>query len=73
MTNCIVVRGFSEETTESGLEFYFDNKRKSGVEGVTDVKMNKKENYCVVYFESNEGKTLNNKYYESCIVTYRTL
>ncbi|CAC5424295.1 Protein mono-ADP-ribosyltransferase PARP15 [Mytilus coruscus] len=58
VTNCIVVRGFSEKTTESGLEYYFDNKRKSGVEGVTDVKMNKDEDYCVIYFENAEDALL---------------
>ncbi|XP_076078270.1 protein mono-ADP-ribosyltransferase PARP14-like isoform X1 [Mytilus galloprovincialis] len=54
VTNCIVVRGFSEKTSESGLEYYFDNKRKSGVEGVADVKMNRDEDYCVIYFENAE-------------------
>ncbi|XP_071137980.1 protein mono-ADP-ribosyltransferase PARP14-like isoform X2 [Mytilus edulis] len=58
VTNCIVVRGFSEKTTESGLEYYFDNKRKSGVEGVTDVKMNRDEDYCVIYFENAEDALL---------------
>ncbi|CAC5424291.1 Protein mono-ADP-ribosyltransferase PARP15 [Mytilus coruscus] len=58
VTNCIVVRGFSEKTTESGLEYYFDNKRKSGVEGVTDVKMNRDDNCCVIYFENAEDALL---------------
>ncbi|CAG2237686.1 unnamed protein product [Mytilus edulis] len=58
VTNCIVVRGFSEKTTESGLEYYFDNKRKSGVEGVADVKMNRDEDYCVIYFENPEDALL---------------
>ncbi|XP_052088524.1 protein mono-ADP-ribosyltransferase PARP14-like isoform X2 [Mytilus californianus] len=58
VTNCIVVRGFSEKTTESGLEYYFDNKRKSGVEGVADVKMNRDEDYCVIYFENGEDALL---------------
>ncbi|XP_052088528.1 protein mono-ADP-ribosyltransferase PARP14-like isoform X4 [Mytilus californianus] len=58
VTNCIVVRGFSEKTTESGLEYYFDNKRKSGVEGVANVKMDKDEDYCVIYFENAEDALL---------------
>ncbi|XP_052088539.1 protein mono-ADP-ribosyltransferase PARP14-like isoform X3 [Mytilus californianus] len=58
VTNCIVVRGFSEKTTESGLEYYFDNKRKSGVEGVTDVNMNRDDDCCVIYFENAEDALL---------------
>ncbi|CAC5424296.1 unnamed protein product [Mytilus coruscus] len=58
VTNCIVVQGFSEKTTESGLEYYFDNKRKSGVEGVTDVTMKRDDDYCVVYFENAEDALL---------------
>ncbi|XP_076078269.1 protein mono-ADP-ribosyltransferase PARP14-like isoform X2 [Mytilus galloprovincialis] len=58
VTNCIVVRAFSEKTTESGLEYYFDNKRKSGVEGVADVKMNRDDNCCVIYFENAEDALL---------------
>ncbi|XP_071137975.1 protein mono-ADP-ribosyltransferase PARP14-like [Mytilus edulis] len=58
VTNCIVVRGFSEKTTESGLEYYFDNKRKSGVEGVTEVNMNKDGDNCVIYFENAEDALL---------------
>ena len=55
VTNCIVVRGYSDKTTQSSLEYYFDNKRKSGVEGVTEVRMNDDGDYCVIYFEEAEG------------------
>ncbi|CAG2248586.1 unnamed protein product [Mytilus edulis] len=51
VSNCIIVRGYSEETTYEAIENYFDNKRRSGVENVTECKMNEEENYCVIYFE----------------------
>ncbi|CAC5392514.1 Protein mono-ADP-ribosyltransferase PARP15 [Mytilus coruscus] len=51
MSNCIIVSGYSEETTYEAIENYFDNKRRSGVDGVTDCKMNEDENYCLIYFE----------------------
>ncbi|CAG2228086.1 PARP10_14_15 [Mytilus edulis] len=40
---------FSEKTTDNSLEYYFDNKRKSGVERVANVQM--ENDYCLVYFE----------------------
>lgn len=55
VTNCIVVRGYSEDTQQSALEFYFDNKRKSGVEGIEKIEMNEDEEYCVIYFEEAES------------------
>ena len=54
-TNCIIVRGYDEKTTESTIEYYFDNKKKSGVDGVTEAKMNQEDGYCLVYFENPEG------------------
>ncbi|XP_052088544.1 uncharacterized protein LOC127725533 [Mytilus californianus] len=58
VTNCIIVRGFSKKTTESKLEYYFDNKRRSGVDGIADIKMNKDEDYCLVYFDNAEDALL---------------
>lgn len=55
VSNCIIVRGYSEETTYEAIENYFDNKRRSGVENVTECKMNEEENYCVIYFEDPKG------------------
>ncbi|CAC5399477.1 unnamed protein product [Mytilus coruscus] len=53
---CIIVSGFSEKTTENWLEYYFDNKRKSGVERVAKVQM--EDGYCLVYFEDpNDAET----------------
>ncbi|KAK3094887.1 hypothetical protein FSP39_007507 [Pinctada imbricata] len=51
ITNCIIVKGFSERTSQDTLEFYFDNKRRSGGEGVLDVVMDKDEGFCIVSFE----------------------
>ncbi|XP_063405420.1 protein mono-ADP-ribosyltransferase PARP14-like [Mytilus trossulus] len=49
VSNCIIVSEFSEKTTDDSLEYYFDNIRKSGVEGVANVQM--ENDYCLVYFE----------------------
>lgn len=55
VSNCILVQGFIEKTKECDLEYYFDTKRKSGVEGVTSIKMNKEAGYCIICFENTEG------------------
>ncbi|CAC5391546.1 unnamed protein product [Mytilus coruscus] len=49
-SNCIIVKGFSPKTTDGTIEYYFDNKRRSGVEGVVKTEMNTDQGYCVVYF-----------------------
>lgn len=56
VTNCIIVRGYSENTTEDRLEWYFENKKKSGVEGVTEIKIDKEEDYCIIYFQDSKGE-----------------
>ena len=53
VSNCIIVTEFSEKTTESSLEYYFDNKRRSGVEHVEEIQM--KDNYCLIHFQNHEG------------------
>ena len=55
ISNCICVSGFSKKTSESTLEYYFENERKSGGKDVTDVKFNDEDNTCLVYFEDHAG------------------
>ena len=55
-SQCIVVRGFSQNCSRYTLEYYFDNKKRSGVEGVEDVKMDKQGRYCLVFFTDAESK-----------------
>ncbi|CAG2202964.1 unnamed protein product [Mytilus edulis] len=50
-SDCIIVKGFSPKTTSGTIEYYFDNKRRSGVEGVVKTEMNTDQGYCVVYFQ----------------------
>lgn len=57
VSNCIIVSEFSEKTTDNWLEYYFDNKRKSGVERVENVQM--ENGYCLVYFEDPNGNNAN--------------
>ena len=56
VTNCIIVRGYSENITGDKLEWYFENKKKSGVEGVTEIKRDKEEGYCIIYFQNSKGE-----------------
>ena len=56
VTNCIIVRGYSETITEDKLEWYFENKKKSGVEGVTEIKRDNEEGYCIKYFQNSKGE-----------------
>ncbi|XP_052088002.1 uncharacterized protein LOC127725187 [Mytilus californianus] len=58
VSNCILVQGFSEKTKECDLEFYFDTKRKAGVEGVTSINMNKEAGYCIICFENTEDAVI---------------
>lgn len=51
VTNCVIVTGYSKNTSPETIETYFDNKRRSGVENVTNVSMNEAEGYSLVYFE----------------------
>ncbi|XP_061194345.1 protein mono-ADP-ribosyltransferase PARP14-like [Saccostrea echinata] len=53
ISNCIIVTGFAENTAESTIEFYFDNERRSGGGVVTEVKINKDDDTCLVYFEDH--------------------
>ena len=53
--NCICVSGFSNNISESILENYFENERKSGGKDVTDVKFNNEDNTCLVYFSDHTG------------------
>jgi hypothetical protein len=50
------VRGFREDTTEDRLEWYFENKKRSGVEGVTEIKRDEEEGYCIIYFQNSKGE-----------------
>ena len=53
ITNCVIVKNVSENTSQDFLEFYFNNELRSGVTGVLDIK--KCDGYCLVYFEDPEG------------------
>lgn len=53
ITNCVIVKNIPEATCRDALEFYFDNKKRSGVSGVLDVKM--LDGFCLVYFEEAGG------------------
>ena len=55
ISNCVCVSGFSKNTSERTLEYYFDNTRQSGGKDVTDVKFNDEDNTCLVYFEDHAG------------------
>lgn len=57
VSNCIIVKGFSDTTTRTTLECYFDNSRKSGVEGVKECDMQSEDGYCLLYFENAKGKS----------------
>lgn len=56
ISNCVIVRKISKRTSRDTLEFYFDNKNKSGVSGLLDVKM--LDGFCLVFYEEPEGKNL---------------
>ncbi|XP_078312815.1 protein mono-ADP-ribosyltransferase PARP14-like [Crassostrea virginica] len=53
VSNCICVSGFSQNTSESTLEYYFENERKSGGNEVTGVNFNKEDNTCLIYFKDH--------------------
>ncbi|CAC5372655.1 unnamed protein product [Mytilus coruscus] len=50
ITDCIVVTGYKENTSSDTMEYYFDNKRRSGVEGVREVKLVQDERKFLVCF-----------------------
>nr|XP_022346154.1 uncharacterized protein LOC111138466 isoform X2 [Crassostrea virginica] len=79
ITNCVIVKNVSENTSQDFLEFYFNNELRSGVTGVLDIK--KCDGYCLVYFEDPEavdtvcsrthkflGRVLDVKEYHDCVV-----
>jgi hypothetical protein len=49
ISNCIIVANLASDVTESTIEFYFENKRKSGGGQVDKVVMND-DDTCLVYF-----------------------
>lgn len=51
----IEVRGVSSKTTVDSVEFYFDNKRRSGGDGVTNVRQAKEDGAFYVTFNNEEG------------------
>lgn len=55
-SNCIMVKGFSSKTTDGTIQFYFDTKKRSGVEGVVKTEMNTDQGYCIVYFKNAKGR-----------------
>lgn len=55
LSNCIIVSGFSEGISDSTLEYYFENEKRSGGGTVTDIKVNHDDCTCLVYFEDHTG------------------
>ncbi|XP_062619962.1 uncharacterized protein LOC134281522 [Saccostrea cucullata] len=51
ISNCVIVSGFGESTSVDTLEFYFDNKKRSGGGGVKEAIINSEDRTCLVYFE----------------------
>lgn len=56
ISNCIIVSGFSEDISDSTLEFYFENEKRSGGGTITDIKVNHEDCTCLVYFEDHTGR-----------------
>jgi len=56
ITDCVVVTGFTENTSPDTLEYYFDNKRRSGVEGVTSINLKKDEGICFISFSHHDSE-----------------
>lgn len=54
-SNVIIVSGLPPRCSDSTLEYYFDNKKRSGVEGVTDVTIGDDHQHCLVYFENTDA------------------
>ena len=57
ITKSVVVRGFGPNTSQDALEFYFNNRRRSGGTGVLETKMIAEEGVCIVSFEEPEGNS----------------
>jgi hypothetical protein len=55
ISNCIIVANLASEVTKDTIEFYFENKRKSGGGQVDKVVMND-DDTCLVYFADYTGK-----------------
>ncbi|CAG2243965.1 unnamed protein product [Mytilus edulis] len=55
ITDCIVVTGYKDNTSSDTMEYYFDNKRRSGVEGVREVKLVEDDGKFLVYFIDPES------------------
>ena len=53
--SCIYVKGLRKETADDTIELYFENRRKSGVSGVSRVER-KESDYALVYFEDPSSK-----------------
>ncbi|VDI06309.1 Hypothetical predicted protein [Mytilus galloprovincialis] len=79
ITDCIVVTGY-KDTSSDRMEYYFDNKRRSGVEGVREVELVEDEGKFLVYFTDPdsalevckrehkvEGQTLKVQVYYECL------
>jgi hypothetical protein len=56
ISTCIHVSGFKADTSENTLEYYFDNEKRSGGGGVTDIKVSHDDDWCLVYFEDHTSK-----------------
>lgn len=56
ITDCVVITGFPENISSDTLEYFFDNKRRSGVEGVRDVNLMEDEGKCLIYFDDPQSK-----------------
>ena len=55
ISNCIMVANLASDITKDTIEFYFENKRKSGGGQVEKVVMNE-DDTCLVFFADYTGR-----------------
>ena len=55
MSKWVIVSGIKESTSKDVVHYYFDNKRKSEVDGVEDVDLDAINRTCIVHFVDCEG------------------
>ena len=52
------VRGFSQETSDDTLEYYFENKKRSGGGDIKHFQMDREEGCALITYEKQTGKEL---------------
>jgi hypothetical protein len=56
VSKCVIVSGIKEGTSKDAVHYYFENKIKSGVDGVEYVDLDAINRTCIVYFVNCEGE-----------------